>query len=325
MFFRLPCARATFPRCRSQLYDTQNGFAPYPGNRGVPIHNPVARYLIANPQYYPLPNKAPTDGLVQNNFIGPASSFVQNDQGDIKIEADPRPADKITAFYSEGRAFDGNIAALAITFPNKDTYPDHLGGATWVHTISPTMVNEARIGFTRIRWDSNIPSDSTGAFGLNGNSIVGIPFGQQQYDGFSYQSIGASTLTGLGVPGQAQILRDNTFTYGDNLTIQRGKHLLSLGAQLLRYQQNFALFGNGGSLGTFGFNGNFTALPGARVMGEQISCSTARPASRSAYRMGTSGSGNIGWPVLSRTTGRSPTSSRLTLGCATSTTNPMRR
>jgi hypothetical protein len=128
-------------------------------------------------------------------------------------------------------------------------------------------VNEARIGFTRIRWDSNIPSDSTGAFGLNGNSIVGIPFGQQQYDGFSFQNIGASTLTGLGVPAQAQILRDNTFTYGDNLTIQRGKHLLSIGAQLLRYQQNFALIGNGGALGTFSFNGNFTALPGGTGYG----------------------------------------------------------
>ena len=129
------------------------------------------------------------------------------------------------------------------------------------------MVNEARIGFTRIRWDSNIPSDSTGAFGLNGNSIVGIPFGQQQYDGFSYQNIGGSTLTGLGVPAQAQILRDNTFTYGDNLTIQRGKHLLSIGAQLLRYQQNFALIGNGGALGTFSFNGNYTACQGAPAMG----------------------------------------------------------
>ncbi len=149
-----------------QLYNTQNGFAPYVNNQGVAINNPVARYLIAHPQYYPLPNHTPTDGLVQNNFIGPTNSFVQNDQGDIKIEADPRPADKITAFYSEGRSFDGSVAVLPVTFPNQDTYPDHLGGATWVHTISPTMVNEARIGFTRIRWDSNIPSDSTGAFGV---------------------------------------------------------------------------------------------------------------------------------------------------------------
>jgi hypothetical protein len=267
-----------------QLYDTQNGFAPYVNNQGVPINNPVARYLIAHPQFYPLPNHAPTDGLVQNNFIGPTDSFVQNDQGDIKIEADPRAADKITAFYSEGKSFDGNIAVLPVTFPNQDTYPDHVGGGTWVHIFSPAIVNEARIGFTRIRWDSNIPSDSTGAFGLNGNSIVGIPSGPQQFAGFSYQGIGASTLTGVGVPGQAQILRDNTFTYGDNLSIQRGKHLLSVGAQVLRYQQNFYLFGNGGSLGTFNFNGDFTALPGGtgyggadwvldRASGQQISLS----------------------------------------------------
>jgi hypothetical protein len=113
--------------------------------------------------------------------------------------ADPRAADKITAFYSEGKSSDGSVAVLPLTFPNQDIYPDHIGGGTWVHVFSPSIVNEARIGFTRIRWDSNIPSDSTGAFGLNGNSIVGIPSGPQQFAGFSYQGIGASTLTGVGV------------------------------------------------------------------------------------------------------------------------------
>ena len=36
-----------------QLYDPLNGFAPYAGNMGVPIVNPVAKFLFANPTLYP--------------------------------------------------------------------------------------------------------------------------------------------------------------------------------------------------------------------------------------------------------------------------------
>jgi outer membrane receptor protein involved in Fe transport len=250
-----------------QLYDPLNNFAPYINNQGVPINNPVVRYLLAHPQYYPLPNRTPTDGLIQNNYQGSTNGYIDNDQGDIKIEWDPRQTDKITGFYSQGISRDATNAVLAITFPNQDVYPDHIGGATWVHTFSPSTVNEARVGFTRIRWDSNIPFDSTGNF-ANGNSVVGIPSAAPpQFSGFAFQGVGNSTLTGVGVPGQAQVLRDNTFSYGDNLTIQHGKHLLSLGAQLQRYQQNFALYGNGGQLGTFNFSGQFSALPGGNGYG----------------------------------------------------------
>ncbi len=245
-----------------QLVDPQNGYKPFVNNQGIPITNPVVQYLLAHPQYYPLPNHAPTDGLDQNNFIGPTNSFVTNDQGDIKIEYDLRPADKITAFYSQGISTGGSVAVLPITFPNANSYPDKLGGTTWVHTFSPSIVNEARFGFTRIRWDSNIPFDSTGNFGLNGDRVVGIPTpAPQQFAGFTYQ--GTGEVTGVGVPASPQQIRDNTYSLFDDLTIQRGRHLFTVGGVLLRYQQNFTQYGNGGQLGTYGFSGQNTALPNA--------------------------------------------------------------
>src|SRR6202044_838077 len=69
----------------TQLYDSQNNFAPYPGDVGIPINNPVAKYLFANPKLYPLPNAAATDGLVNNNYQAPTRSYKANNQGDIKI------------------------------------------------------------------------------------------------------------------------------------------------------------------------------------------------------------------------------------------------
>jgi hypothetical protein len=249
-----------------QIVDPHNGYQAFPGGI-VPVTNPVVQYLISHPQYYPLPNHTATDGLDQNNFQGPTNTFVTNNQGDIKIEYNPRAADKVTAFYSQGIATGGSVAGLPITFPIANSYPDKLGGVTWIHTISSAIVNEARFGFTRIRWDSNIPTDSTGAFGLHGDQVVGIPTpAPQQFVGFTFQGFqGANEVTGVGDPAAPQQLRDNTFSFHDDLTIQRGRHLFTVGAQLLRYQQNFTQFGGGGQLGTYNFSGQNTSLPGASL------------------------------------------------------------
>jgi Carboxypeptidase regulatory-like domain/TonB dependent receptor len=245
-----------------QLYDTQNNFAPYKNDQGIPVVNPVAQFLFAHPELYPQANRTPTDSIVQNNFVGPQRSFKVNNQGDVKIEWDPNAVDKVTGFYSQSDAFDGAIPVLAITFPAQNVFPTKIFGATWVHVISPEIVNQARIGFTRVRWDDNVPTDPTGAFGLNGNSLVGIPFGAQQYVGFSFQSFGQDLSSNgeFGTPAAPQILRDNTFSYDDDLTWQRGKHLLSMGVQAIRYQQNYLVQSSDGALGQFSYDGSFTGL-----------------------------------------------------------------
>ncbi len=246
-----------FSAVNTQLFDTQNNFAPYANNR-VPVTSPVAAYLFAHPALYPLPNNTPLDGLTQNNYIGPTRTFRVNNQGDLKIEWDPRSADKITAFYAQSTANDGNTAILPIFFPSASSFPTKLGGGTWVRTFSSSIVNEARVGFTRVRWDQGVPTDPSGLFGLTGNKTVGIPFGTQQYVGFASQNFNNAQLSGVGTSGAPQILRDNTFLYTDNLTIQHGRHLFSVGAQAVRYQQNYALLGAQGSTGAFTYDGTFT-------------------------------------------------------------------
>ena len=249
----------------TQLLDTQNNFAPYVNNQ-VPILNPVAKYLFAHPELYPLPNAAPQDGLVQNNYIGPTRSFRVNNQGDIKIEWDPRAADKITGFYSQSNAYDASTNVLAISFPGESVFPTKIFGSTWVHTFSPEVVNEARLGFTRVRWDQGVPTDPTGEFGLTGDQKVGIAFGKQQYVGFSSLTI-ANNFSSLGNDAAPQVLRDNTFYYGDNLTIQRGRHLVSLGVQAIRYQQNYSPLGFQGALGAFNYSGIFSGAGSATYGG----------------------------------------------------------
>ena len=86
-----------------QLFDTQNNFTPYTNNQ-VPVVNPVALYLAAHPELYPAPNAVPTDDLIQNDFQGPQSSFVSNNQEDFKVDWTPGDRAESMVFILKERA-----------------------------------------------------------------------------------------------------------------------------------------------------------------------------------------------------------------------------
>ena len=248
-----------------QLYDTQNSFAPYTLDQVIVV-NPVAQYLAAHPQLYPAPNAAPSDGLIQNDYQGGQTGFVSNNQEDFKVDWTPGNIDRISGFYSQGTGSDFTTALIPVFFPSHNTYPTKIAGAGWVHTFSPTMINEVRFGFTRVRWNNGVPSDPSGLFGLTGDSTVGIPFGTQKYVGFTGQSIN-NNASYIGTNANPQVFTDNTFNYYDNLTWQRGRHYFSIGGQATRYQQNYLNAGNVGFLGQFSYNGQFTGLAGGSGYG----------------------------------------------------------
>ncbi len=243
-----------------QLYDPENGYAPYAGDTGLPIVNPVAKFLFANTSIYPLPNATPTDGIAANNYQGSTRNYKANNQGDIKIEYDPRNSDKITGFYSMSTAYDGSTPVLAISFPGPNLYPTKLGGVNWVHIFSPTLINSVHVGFTRTIWAQNFPTDPTGLFGTSGNQKVGISFPNQAYDGYTYQGINGGITAG-GNPVYGGGLIDNTYSYMDDLTWQHGKHTFTFGTQSLRYQNNYPTANNNGYLGILSYSGAFTSNP----------------------------------------------------------------
>ena len=253
-----------------QLYDPLNNFAPYSGNKGVPIVNPVAKFLFANPNLYPdcgganpsTPSNGtcltPEDGIAKNNYEAESRSYKANNQGDVKIEYDPRAADRITGFYSISHAYDGSTPVLAITFPGINLFPTWITGANWVHTFSPSLVNSARIGFTRTDWNQGFPQDPTGQFGTSGNAKVGISFPNQKFNGFSNQGLN-NGLSDVGTPAYDGGIIDNTYSYIDNLTWQRGRHYLSMGIEARRYQNNYPTGNNDGYLGSLSYSGAFTS------------------------------------------------------------------
>jgi hypothetical protein len=244
-----------------QLYDPTNNFAPYTNNQ-LPINNSVFAYIAAHPEIYPLPNATPVQGSpVLNNYIGATKSDIYNNQGDVKIDYTPTTRDRFSARWLQGEAGDSTVNPIAITFPGSSTYPDKGLALEHSHTFTNSIVNDFRAGYTRVRWNQGDPTDTTGKFGNNGNSIVGIP-AAQAFAGFASQTIqNVSNFTNVGNAGGGTNFIDNTFQYTEQLSWQRGKHLLNFGVSAVRYQQNNFYPGNDGADGQFDFNGEYTSNP----------------------------------------------------------------
>jgi hypothetical protein len=236
--------------------DPTTGLA-YPGNV-IPVSrltNPVAKYLFGNPDLYPLPNNTGTGALgITSNYISSSANTLKNNQADVKGDIRPNDKDSIMLRWSISRYESfGSQAALPVFMTSATIAPTMSAVATWTRTISPSLVNEVRLGYTRVGIDEGYPFDWSGKLGADGNSKFGIG-GGQPYAGLSAVTLG-NGLSGIGTGASVGSTVDNKLQYADNLTWQKGKHLVKMGAQFIRFRQNRYYAGNNGALGSFGFDG----------------------------------------------------------------------
>lgn len=244
-----------------QLYNTSTGLntaTPYANNQ-IPVANPVAQYVFAHPEFYPLPNR-PSSNVNSpdtNNYGGYNKSAYVNNQGDIRVDYALSSKDTMWARYSRGGAYDDPIVSvLSFEFPGGDDYPFQNGVLNEVHTFTSNLQNEFRAGYTRIDDLSGVPFDSTGQFPTGSDSKVGYPY-VSPYPGFTESNISTAEKN-IGTLGVIQNFIDNVFDYGDTVTWLHGKHIVKGGVQVLRYQENFYYGGNAGTMGEFVYNGIFT-------------------------------------------------------------------
>ena len=73
----------------------------------------------------------------------------------------------------------------------------------------------------------------------------------QAQDEIPVDKLPQNRVTGIGAAATIGREVDNKISYGDNLTWQKGAHLLKFGAQAVRYRQNRYYAGNNGALGLF--------------------------------------------------------------------------
>jgi hypothetical protein len=224
------------------------------------ITNPVAIKLFSSPDLYAASNNAGTGTLgITNNYISSSANTLKNNQADVKGDIRPNDKDSIMLRWSIGRYEQfGSAAALPVFMTSANVAPTMSAVTAWTRTFSPTIINEVRLGYTRIGIDENVPVDWSGKLGADGNAKFGIG-GGQPYAGLSSVSLG-NGLSGVGAGASVGLTVDNKLQYGDDLTWQRGKHLLKMGAQLIRFRQNRYYAGNNGALGSFTYDGTVSGL-----------------------------------------------------------------
>ena len=243
---------------------------PFNGNL-IPVSRfgPVAQSLFANPKLYPLPNARGSGPIgVVGNYAGMLASATQNDQADAKI--DYRLSDKDTIFgrFTIDRYFSSPSAEpLPITIAQATNAPTTGGVINWTHAISSTTVNEARMGYTRVKILTQT-IDPNGVLGKNGNQQLGIP-GGQPIAGASSISLGGD-FTNIGSAASDRNTTDNDFHYSDDLTKIVGRHALKMGANFLRYRENNYYAGNNGLLGVFTYDGTYTGNGFADFLLDQL-------------------------------------------------------
>ena len=237
-------------------------------NDQLPVLNPVAQYVFAHPEFYPLPNRPSTNvnSPDTNNYGGYNKSIIVNNQGDLRVDYELSSKDNLWSRFTHGGAYDKPIVSvLSFQFPGGDDYPFWNGVLNEVHTFSPSLQNEFRAGYSRV-WDlAGIPVDSTGNFPAGSDSKVGYPF-KSPYPGFTETNI-SSAEKNIGTLGIVQDYIDNIFDYGDVVTWLHGKHIFKGGAQILRYQENYYYASNNGNMGQFAYNGEFTRANGSNGYG----------------------------------------------------------
>jgi outer membrane receptor protein involved in Fe transport len=222
------------------------------------IVNPVAKALFTDPRLFPLPNQTGTGAIgVNGNYRGSNANSLNNDQADVKTDIRLTDKDNLMGRWSISRYRQGGSAtALPTLMATGTDGPTTAAVATWTRTLSPTAVNELRVGYTR---DSigDLVLDPTGVLGADGNTKLGIP-GGQPIAGASEIRIGdgMSNIGNTGIIGQTV---ENKYQIGDNLTMVKGRHIVKTGGQIIRFQQNRYYAGNNGALGFFDYStGKYT-------------------------------------------------------------------
>ncbi len=278
---------------------TGNGFTPYANNQGIPIKNPVAKYLFAHNNVLPLPGSqlglngvlvsATGDPLDANgigngalssapgasNIATYSKSFNHSDQYDVKLDFKLSSKDSMSGSYSHYNTLGYTTPSIPINVATSTPNPINIGVLDEIHTFNAALVNDFRAGFQRYVSLGAATIDTSGVFGTQGDSILGIGgVTNQPYQGYASQSSSIpGTLSGSlvtsrglgeswgGTNNTGTNIVENTFIYADTLTWLKNKHTFKLGMNISRYQQNNFYPGNDGSLGAMLVTGAFTANP----------------------------------------------------------------
>ena len=225
---------------------------PFAGNI-IPVNllDPVAMKIVTS-SVYPQPT---SPGLL-HNYLYTTHTAINGDQGDVRVDWNVSDKDRIFGRYSQSMIDNPTTNNMPLYYNGFATYPTHNGVLDWVRTITPSVVNDARVGVNYVRVNNGAAANGVANF----PQTVGLP-------GIPSSILPAMTFTGgnantIGNSDIYQLFADTVIQYEDSLVINKGVHTMHVGFQGWRQRINTFYSGNNGRAGTFTFDGRYTAGPG---------------------------------------------------------------
>ena len=216
--------------------------------------SPVATALFGMTKYYPLPA---LNTLATNNLFYNSGNDLNNNQGDLKIDYNASQKDHIFGRWSQmdlsQPTFTGCVFCNSGADEGSDE-PVRNAVLDWTHTLTSSLLNEARVGFNAVRFDqSETPTSSLG----NISQQLGIAGGNFQAPGLVEIDItgsGVGANAGLGLRNLIQVFHSTQGQFEDNVILTHGRQQIKAGFQYVRERQDYIYQGNNGALGFLTIN-----------------------------------------------------------------------
>jgi hypothetical protein len=190
--------------------------------------NPNAVKLL---QLYP----APTSSGLVSNYTSSPTNVNNTDSFDTRVDQQIGQSDSVFVRYSfvyNDQQTPGPFPGIAdggASRPGNGYTESQNGALSWTHIITPHLVNEARIGYSRV-FDKRLQPQAN-TMGIPGQyGIPGIPQIAQNGGLPLFEFGGANGLGNLGAAGTLPSDKASDIWQGtDNLSIDRGRHLFRVG------------------------------------------------------------------------------------------------
>src|SRR5713226_1279668 len=224
---------ANYEGFRQHLHQTSAAFVPDAASRAS-----------AAPSVQPLLNLWPTPPPGAPDFNGIAQVFssplqtIREDFGTARLDHIFSPNDSLAAIYTVDDGDDFTATPLDPFSSDVVALREQLLSLEETHVFSPTLLNTARVGFSRAAYfftgESTPGSPAASVTGF----LIGRPVGAVVVGGSAASNPQASLgLAGSNNGSNLRIAR-NLYTYEDRLTLTHGRNQFTFGAWAQQFQSN---------------------------------------------------------------------------------------
>jgi hypothetical protein len=224
---------------------------PFPGNI-IPGSMLDSAAIKWQQQFFPSPNFGPPN-LTVANFRGTYPQQTTQDKIDARVDYYFSPRHTVYGRYSYTRlhphAIDSGVPPENAGY-RVNTRTGHLAAISDTWTISPNLVNEFKVGYTR--GSNPREGELSGQAIIDALGIHGVP--PQPMSIHNIPTVSISNFQTI-VQVAGEVPTENTFQALDQVTWIRGSHTLKTGAEFRPQQSNDYVYP---SFGSYTFTNRFT-------------------------------------------------------------------